>query len=334
MAYEKEVYDKAITPEWFFNESVSNLGVAAVERCMAFVQSLYSDFANRLINLMEEDLTSSFILVFREVELHRKVLNCLRVLKQFTEDGFNGSFNAQNHIESINSVHGIIVKKYPKIAIDFLSADSHLSELLPDVYGFSYFNFCDQLHGLILEKKIEEFCESIFPMFRLATLCYLDLQQKLSDQQYNDQYKAQMIIEPTILFFELCGMAYCMGELTGNKAAQAQIQEQINEILDSFPSEAARWRACFELSSTIFLHSKTSMDLFEWRRLFIDTIVDGGLCPDYPDYPFSRVNWKPTPEEKRLLKMLPHGFSEFRGFDGCVVFKVFLFNERGLDEDE
>ena len=334
IAYEKEVYDEVITPEWFFNESMSNLGSAAVERCMDSIQSLYSDFANRLINLIEEDLTSSFILIFREAELHRKVLNCLTVLKQFTEDCFNDSPNAQKHLESINSEHSIIVEKYPKIAVDFLSTDNHLSELLPDVYGFSYFNFCDQLHGLILEKKIEEFCESIFPMFRLATLCHLDLQQKLSNQQYNDQYKAQIIIGPTILFFELCGMAYCMGELIDNQAAQAQIQEQINEILDSFPSETVRWRACFELSSTIFLHSKTSMDLFEWRSLFIDAIVDEGLYPDYPDYPFSRMNWESTSEEKRLLKMLPHGFSEFRDFDGCAVFKLFLFNEGGVDEEE
>lgn len=334
IAYEREIYDKIITPEWYFDESVSNYGKDAIERCMRFTQSLYSDFASKLLKLVEEDSTSSFILVLREAELHRKALNCLTELKQFSEECFNDSSCASAYIEPVESTHGVIVDKYPAIAIAFLSNESHLSEFLPDIYGFSYFNFCDQLHKLILNRKIEEFCESILPLFRLSTLCHLDLQQQLKDKQLNDQYKIQIMIEPTILFFELCGMAYCMSELIGNEAAQAQIQEQINEILDSFPSEADRWGACLELSSDVFLHSKMSMDLFEWRKLFIDAIVEEGLYPDYPDYPFSRMNRKPSSDEKRLLKMLPYGFSELREFDGGNVFRSFLFNERSSDEGE
>lgn len=77
-----------------------------------------------------------------------------------------------------------------------------------------------------------------------------------------------------------------------------------------------------------------SMDLFEWRKLFIDAIVEEELYPDYPDYPFSRMNRKQSSDERRLLKMLPYGFSELREFDGGNVFRSFLFNERGSDEGE
>lgn len=334
IVYEKDIYDKVITPEWYFDESVSTFGKDAIERCIHLVQSLYSDFANKLLELVDEDSVSSFILVLREAELHHKVFHCLTVLQQFSEEYFNESSYALAYIEQVESTHSVIVDKYPKIAVSFLSNESHLSEFFPDMYGFSYFNFCDQLHKLILERKLEEFCNSVVPLFRLATLCHLDLQQQLKDRRFNDWYKAQIMIEPTILFFELCGMAYCMSELTSNKAIQDKLQEQINEILKSFPSEADRWRACFELSSDFRFHSKTHMDLFEWRKLFIDNILEEGLYPDYPEYPFSRMHWKPNADEKRLLKMLPHGFSEFRKFDGCSVFQCFLFNEGGSDEEK
>lgn len=334
ISYEREIYDEVITPEWFFNQQVSGFGNDSIERCMRFVQALYSDFANKLLILVEEDPASSFILVLREAELHHKVLNCLSVLKHFSEEHFDGFSNLSTYIEPVENTHSDIVDQYPKIAVTFLSEENHLSEIFPDIYGFSYFNFCDQLHKLILNQKIEEFCKSILPLFRLATLCHLDLQQQLKDSRFNDRFKAQVMIEPTILFFELCGMAYCMSELIGNKVAQVQLQEQIKEILDSFPSEVDRWGACLELSSDAFLRSKSFMDLFEWRRLFIDTVIEEGLYPDYPDYPFSRINWEPSPTERRLLKMLPHGFSEFREFDGCAVFKSFLFNEGSPDEEE
>lgn len=334
IAYENEAYDKIITPEWCFNQSVSNFGRDSIERCMRFAQSLYSDFANKVIKLIEEDSASSFILVLREAELHRKVNNCLTVLNQFSEDYFNESSYASAFIESVESTHDVIVGQYPKIAMAFLSNESHLSEFFPDIYGFAFFNYCDQLHKLILDRKIEEFCGSVLPLFRLATLCHLDLQQQLKDEQFNERYKVQVMIEPTILFFELCGIAYCMGELIGDKAAQKKLQDQINSILDSFPSERDRWKACFDLSSDVFFHSKAFMDLFEWRKLFIDTVAEEGLYPDYPDYPFARIHWEPNSDEKRLLKMLPYGLSELREFDGCSVFQNFLFNGGETDEGE
>lgn len=334
ISYEREVYDEIITPEWFFDQQVSSFGKESIERCMRFAQELYSDFASKLLMLVEEDPTSSFIMVLREAELHHKVLNCLSVLKRFSEEYFEGPSNVSAYIELVENTHSDIVDRYPKIAVAFLSNESHLRDFFPDMYGFSFFHFCDQLHKLILEQKIEEFCDSVQPLFRLATMCHLDLQLQLNDQRSNESYKAQIMIESTILFFELCGMAYCMSELIGNKDAQNQLQEQIDEILNSFPYESKRWGACLELSSDVFFHSKTFMDLFEWRKLFVDAIIEEGLYPNYPDYPFSRLNWEPSPDERRLLKMLPHGFNEFREFDGCDVFKHFLFNKGDLNEEK
>ena len=46
------------------------------------------------------------------------------------------------------------------------------------------------------------------------------------------------------------------------------------------------------------------------------------------------MNRKQSSDERRLLKMLPYGFSELREFDGGNVFRSFLFNERGSDEGE
>ena len=66
------------------------------------------------------------------------------------------------------------------------------------------------------------------------------------------------------------------------------------------------------------------MDLFSWRRGFIDAIENSVLYPDVPRYPFGFTNWEPPEEKKRLLEMLPPDIFDLNDFNGCRIFNKYL----------
>lgn len=126
-------------------------------------------------------------------------------------------------------------------------------------------------------------------------------------------------------------MAYAMAELFGDHACQEAIAEHVSTIIKNNPSERARWVFCIDLSRDFTLNGKIDMDLFSWRRTFLDAVKESEQYPDIPIHPFGLMEWEPPAGKEKLLEMLPPHSYDFYHFSGCKVFKDYLLGDKGHD---
>lgn len=126
-------------------------------------------------------------------------------------------------------------------------------------------------------------------------------------------------------------MAYVMAELHEDTTCQEAVISYVSSIIDIHPEERARWLACIDLSDNYSLNGKIDMDLFGWRRTFLDVVKESDEYPDVPQYPFRVIGWEPPVGKERLLEMLPSSSFDFHHFSGCKVFKKYLLGDEGHD---
>ena len=324
LEYECCVFECVETPEWYFNEAVQNLYAEELRNISNYIATMYEDFFNQLAATIKKDKPSSFILVLKEAELFDKSKRLLDFTEARSRQINSNAEAIAILLEKIEEQHNELIDSYPTITIAYYQENEELRKSFPDIYGFVFFNYCERLHNLILTSKLNDFSDAMPALFQLMTLSELNLQKELKEIDANDIRKAQILSEPTLIFFELCGMAYCMAELQEDYDLRRTIEENIAAITAKFPELANRWRLCLDLAEDYAISSKTFMDLFNWRRAFIDYVDSSGLYPDIPQYPFFRNSMKLTTHEKRIVKMLPVGFNEYGDFNGTEIFKEFL----------
>ena len=184
----------------------------------------------------------------------------------------------------------------------------------------------------MINDRLSSFCSSIVPFYRLTAISSLDLRKATLDGPYSDIYKALVLSEPTILFIELCGMAYAMAELYEDRNAQRAIESSISEILKNVPKERSRWTVCVASSSNFAIYHMDGIDLLGWRRRFLDAVRSSERYPEVPRYPAGAISWNPPTGKERLLKMLPDIEFGFSNFSGCKIFEEYLLGSGNHDE--
>ena len=331
MNYEKEVFGAVETPKWWFNESVNSIGLEVIEQLCSWVLLLHDRYCSSVKRLVKSDSKSSYILALKEAELFSKSKHCIVGLLGLAETSFASESPGENYIVKLEAGHDELVRVYPDLAKAFLRDSAELEGFFPDLYGFAFFNYCQLLLGDIVHNRLSSFCASIIPLYHLTVISSLDLQEAISKGSYNDIYKAQVLCEPVIFFLELCGMAYVMAELLDDKTVQKEIVLRISSITKNDPNERARWTACVAISNDITLNGKISMDLFSWRRTFLDAVRNSGRYPDVPRYSFV-MNWEPPGNKERLLKMLPVSVFDYGDFNGCSIFEKYILGDEGNDQ--
>lgn len=330
--YEKEVFGTTETPKWWFDKNVNSFGLEAIEQLCSLVLLHHSRYCSNVENLIESDPKSSCILALKEAELFSKTKHCIARLLALGRTAFGTEEPREDYLTQLDILHNSLVKTYPDLAKSFLNNRAELDDFFPDLYGFAFFNYCQLLLGDIINNRLTSFCESIMPLYNLTAISSLDLEKTVSEGSYNDTYKVQVLIEPTIFFLELCGMAYTMAELYEEDGSQEVIASHISAITKTNPKEIERWTICVALNDDVHFNGKLNMDLSSWRKEFLDAVENSGKYPDVPQYPFGSINRKPPAEKKRLLEMLPASALEFGDFSGCKVFNRYILEVDGHDQ--
>lgn len=322
------VADEAITPDWFFNEIVNKSVVQSMQELGSFIEMQACGFYDNLIHLAENSPRSVYVLVLKETELLSKTRKCLAAITGIVSSCSRNDEQWLNDFKSrIEDKHKSVVKLYPNLISSFQQEESGFKEHIPDIYGFVFFNYCDAVLGDIVRKDFAAFQEKAPALFFLAITSSSNLRSELIDKPYNDRYKAQVILAPLEYFFELCGMAYAMAELEKNATLQDNPIGWARKNLEEYPNEIERWRAILELSEDVFFGGKVFMDMFGWRREFLESAQQ---CKSYPTstaWSVFHSTEEPNEEEKRLLEMFPSAaFGSPGDFNGNQVFMKFVFN--------
>lgn len=324
LEYEKETFEILETPKWWFDENVNTFAIDSIEQLCSWVALLHDGFCSLAKNLAKSDVKASYILTLKEAEMYNKSENCIRSLLELAHACFGAKSLTKDHFAELERSHNDLVRTFPSLAKSFAKEHGERGDIFPDLYGFALFNYCQLVFEDIINCRLASFCTSAMPLYHLVIISSIDLQKTVAEGSYNDIYKAQILIEPTVFFLELCGMAYAMAELHEDRDCQCSISNCISSILETNPNERARWMACFSLCDDFMLNGKIDMDLFRWRKVFLDTVENSGLYPNVPRYPFGFSNWEPPAGKERLLEMLPISIFDFNDFNGCKVFKKYL----------
>ena len=330
--YEKDVFDAAETPKWWFDKEVDSIGVEAIEQLCSTILLQHQSYCSTTKDFIASDPKSSYILALKEAELFKKSTRCLHGLRSLAETRFNAGALAKDHIAEIDAVHDELVRTYPELVESFARDQAELEAFFPDLYGFAFFNYCQLQFDDVINDRLSSFCSSIVPFYRLTAISSLDLRKATLDGPYSDIYKALVLSEPTILFIELCGMAYAMAELYEDRNAQRAIESSISEILKNVPKERSRWTVCVASSSNFAIYHMDGIDLLGWRRRFLDAVRNSERYPEVPRYPAGAISWKPPTGKERLLKMLPDIEFGFSNFSGCKIFEEYLLGSGNHDE--
>lgn len=332
LKYERDTFGIIETPAWWFNNNVDSFGLERIEHLCSSILLLHDRYCSNVKDLVESDSKSSYTLALKEAELYSKATHCIIKLMSVAKVTFGAEELSKNYLAELESIHDGLVRIYPNLAKAFMIDISDFEDFFPDLYGFALFNYCQLLLEDIVGNKLKSFCASIMPLYSLVIISSLDLQKVVSEGSYNDIYKAQILFEPTILFLELCGMAYAMAELHQDTDSQKTISDHVSSILETNQNVRIRWKACFTLCDDFSLNGKIYMDLFGWRRSFIDAVENSELYPDAPRCSFGFTSWKPPEEKKRLLEMLPPDIFELNDFSGCRIFKKYLLKMGDHDQ--
>ena len=327
LEYEKETFDMLETPKWWFDNNVNRFASDEIERLCSWVLLLHDGFCSTIKKLTESDPKASYILTLKEAELYNKSKNCIHGLLELARTHFDTSALNKDYLLELKNIHNDLVRTFPKLAKSFMEDDKKLEEIFPDLYGFAFFNYCQLVFRDIIDGRLDSFCASIIPLYHLAVISSIDLQKTVAEGTYNDIYKAQILVEPTVFFLELCGMAYAMAELTEESECQTAISSCIASIIENNPRERTRWSICVDLSDDFTLNGKIDMDLFSWRRSFLDTVKESERYPNVPQHPFGITEWELPAGKERLLEMLPPDSYDFHDFSGCNVFKNYLLGD-------
>lgn len=331
LEYEYDTFGIFETPKWWFDKNANSFGLETVEQMCSWVLLLHDRFCSTVKNLAKSDPKASYILTLKESELFSKSKHCMCNFRKLAETHFNAKRLAKDYLTELENIHDCLVRTYPDLAKSFMESNGKLEDFFPDLYGFAFFNYCQLLLGDIVNGRLTSFCASIMSLYHLVIISSIDLQKTVSEGSYSNIYKAQILSEPTVFFLELCGMAYVMAELYEDRGSQETVASYISSIIESNPREHARWAACIDLSDNFIMNDKVSMDLFGWRKLFLDAVKESEQYPNAPQYPFGAIEWEPPAGKERLLEMLPANFYDSRDFSGCKVFKKYLLGAENND---
>lgn len=330
VSYEKSVFDVIETPKWWFNKKVDSIGLEVIERLCLEILRMYKQYCSTVKEFAASDSRSSYILVLKEVELFSKSKQCMRSLQVLAKSNFGAKDFSREYIAELEDIHAGQIEVYPELAKSLMCDEDEIEDFFPDLYGFVFFNYYQLLFNDIISNQLASFCSSIIPFYQLVVISLLNLDKKMSDGSYNNYFKAEVLSEPTIFFIELCGMAYVMAELYEDYNSQRAIAKCIAYIKENNPDVVDRWNACIDLSNNMALTGMGGIDLFAWRRRFLETVRNSGKYPSASRYTFDD-NWESSIGKKCLLKMLPYQDFEHNSFSGCRVFKDYLLGSEGND---
>lgn len=325
---ERELFiaDKPVTPKWHFEETMNGFATCVIKEATSFSELLFGTYTTNLMSLIAENPKPAYILALKETELYSKLSNCLAanefLAKQLGCEDINWLKEAKDRIDS---KHDTIQSLYPKIVDGFQEDQQSIKEFFPDVYGFAYFNYCNLMLKDIMEKNLDAFESKMSSLFFIVVFASNDLRDDLLKKPYSDQYKAQIILSPLEYFFELCGMAYAIAELIEEYSTQEKIATWISEHLVACPEEKWRWETALDINDNVFLGGSVSMVISSWRRNFINAAQSDERYPPQYDVPFYRQKTELSGKHKRLCEMFPSDFSGINGFNGCKVFRKFIF---------
>lgn len=331
LEYEIEAFGAPVTPKWWFDDNVNSLALDSIEQLCSWVLLLHDGFCSTIKHLIELDSKASYILTLKEAELYKKTQNCIYGFLELSHTCFDAKTLAEDYLADLEGIHNDLVRVFPDLVKTLMKEDEECEGIFPDLYGFAFFNYCQLVFEDIVNSRLDVFCASVMPLYHLAVISSINLQKTMAERSYNDIYKAQVLTEPTVFFLELCGMAYVMAELHEDTTCQEAVISYVSSIIDIHPEERARWLACIDLSDNYSLNGKIDMDLFGWRRTFLDVVKESYEYPDVPQYPFGVIGWEPPVGKERLLEMLPSSSFDFHHFSGCKVFKKYLLGDEGHD---
>lgn len=324
ISYELWINECVRTPSWYFNKEVCRAGNHAITSLSDFVSNLYSEYLDTTRALMRSNSDMCYIPVLREPELRQKAEYCFAYMDKFSKEAFGGEGICADCIARVKDEHDEFIRLLPQVVFTFADKSERLRGLLPDIPGFACFNYCQLLYEGIIDGKLEIFVESIKPLYAMVAMTTTELINELEQEKYNEIYKSQVMSEPTLLVFELAGMAYCMAELLELTHIQALIVQKFDEILSKNPSEAERWKACLNLAQDTWLNRKISIDVDGWRFGFHDAVSKRGLYPESLRNPFRSNRHKFGAREERIKKMIsPPSFNHGR-FNGCAIFRDYV----------
>ena len=312
-----------VTPSWFFDKEINSISTGVIRKSVSFVESLFKVYETNLKSLIQEKIRASYIMVFKEAEYFEKTENCLHAMREAV-----GRFDAGGKARldaaetEVIKLHRGIQLLYPDVACAFQQDKSDFKNVLPDLYGFVLYRYCEMTLDDIIRGSMDSFGQRMSSLYLIAGFASNDRRDELRQGQSSDSYKVQVLLTPMLFFFELCGMAYAMAELTGQQTMQQEITAWAEHRLKDHPEDAERWTAALELSRTTLGFGKACEYLSRWRQSFIDAAQ---TKENYPkDVPFPLRREKPNKEQKRLIDMFPSGPLAAGMFDGCKVFSKFV----------
>lgn len=310
-----------VTPPWYFDKEIGCISISAIRKLASLVESLFKAYETNLESLIQEKIRSSYILVFKEAEYFEKTESCLRAMAGLA-DRFDVGSGAQVETTEVevSKLHRRIQLLYPDVARAFQQDKSDLRDVLPDLYGFVLYRYCQLTLDDIIRESLDSFGERMSSLYLIAGFASNDRKDELQQRQCGDLYTAQVLLTPMLFFFELCGMAYAMAELTGRQAVQQEITSWAARWLEGRPDDVGKWAAALGLSRSTLGFGKTYEDMFRWRQSFVDVAQSQENYPK--DVPFPLRREKPSEEQKRLIDMFPSG--PLAIFDGCEVFNKFV----------
>lgn len=332
LEYEKDTFGTPETPKWWFDNNVNSFGKDSIEQLCSWVLLLHDGFCSLIKTLTESDEKAGYILTLKEAELFSKSENCIYGLLELASAHFDAKSLTKDYLAELESIHNDLVRTFPDLAKSFMKEGKSCGDVFPDLYGFAFFNYCQLAFEDIANGRLSSFSASVMPLYHLVIISSIDLQKTIAEGSYSDIYRAQILTEPTVFFLELCGMAYAMAELCENRTCQETIAACISSIIKDNPNEQARWRACINISDDFTINGKIDMDLFGWRRTFLNAVKESEQYPDVPLHPFGAMAWEPPAGKERLLEMLPPSSYDFHHFSGCKVFENYLLGDKGHDQ--
>lgn len=331
LKYEYDTFDKLETPRWWFDKNVNSIALETIEQLNSWVLLLHCQLCSSIERFLILDPKLSYILVLKEAEFFKKSKYYIEGILKFAKSHFEITVFSKDYIKELEDKHNNLVRTYPDLISSLSGTKEKIEEFFPDLYGFSFFNYAQLLFEDIVNDRLNSFCNSVISFYQLVIISSIELQEKLSNGIKNDIYKIQILLEPTTIFLELCGMAYVMAEVNKENCFQIKLSSCISSIIRENSEERKRLITCVDLSNDYAINGKINMDLSSWRIQFLDKLKETENYPYKDYYSFNVMDPELSVENVRLKKMIPHYYNDFGSFNGCKVFKDFLLEDDNHD---
>ncbi|WP_216452462.1 hypothetical protein [Arcanobacterium phocae] len=313
-----------VTPSWYFDKQVSVAVSYELEQLMTTVESLIELVGKALLRLIDEEIQYSYILTLREVGIGKSFKALLESVKDLVG---KLEYLDSTWLEEVSArqseLHASIVVHYPAIVDQFQKESVGHREMLPDLFGFTYQHYSQLLFDDVLTRGANNFLQRLPGLYFMAISTSINETGSCVGEPSSDLSRIHLAYAPLIYFFELCGMAFAHAELFKKEILKRGLNDWLSSHLHNFPGEVEKWRVCLEHVDNRLFFGTVVGSLQPWRSKFLSSAIATTMYSEVCDKSINRQNL--TDDEERLLEMIPNGQHLYSTFDGCEVFKKYIF---------